>query len=196
MNINTNQWATSGMGATSSFRQTQSQSGAGEAPSGPKGPPPSGPPPSEGMSMSDETLAGLVGVQQAQGQGFTPPAFEDIDTDGDGGISQTEMQAFGQTRHADETTEKADALFSEMDEDGDGTVTAQEKTAFDETRGPGKAPPPGSAPPEATASESDSTDSSAKLAVLMQELMTALEAYSGTAASTETATTTTTSVAA
>lgn len=196
MNINTNQWATGGIGAMSSFRQTQSQNGAGEAPSGPKGPPPSGPPPSDGMSMSDETLAGLVGVQQAQGEGFTPPAFEDIDTDGDGGISQTEMQAFGQTQHADETTEKADALFLEMDEDGDGTVTAEEKTTFDETRGPGKARPPGGAPAETTTSDSDSTESTAKLAVLMQELMSALEAYSGTAASTETAATTSTSVAA
>jgi hypothetical protein len=191
MNITSNLWTTGSTSVASSFRASSPQSGGAQQ-TGPMGPPP-GPPPSDGLSMSDETLAGLVGVQQAQGQGFTPPAFEDIDTDGDGGISQTEMQAFGQSKHADETTEKADALFSEMDKDGDGTVTAEEKTAFDESRGPGMAPPPGGAPAEA-ASDGGDTDSAARLTALMQELMTALEAYTGTAESTEE--TTTTSVAA
>ncbi|WP_191090235.1 EF-hand domain-containing protein [Histidinibacterium aquaticum] len=64
-------------------------------------------------------LAG-VAVQGAQAQGFGPadrPDFAELDTDGDGALSEDELRAPLMDR------------FAEADADGDGSLTAEEMVA-------------------------------------------------------------------
>ncbi|MBP2157982.1 MULTISPECIES: EF-hand domain-containing protein [Asticcacaulis] len=157
-------------------------------------------------ALSSGTFSGLLQAQEGQtsgqipgqrpagpppGGGFAPPSLEDIDSDGDGSLTQTEMESWEASARGGSDTSRASELFGKMDTDGDGSVTAEEKSAFDDqmaTQGPGRGgPPPGSAPQGAeTSSEGTSAET---LAALMQELMTALESYSSTATSdTQTAT--------
>ncbi len=154
-------------------------------------------------ALSSLMLQGQTDTAGSGGEaGFQPPAFEDIDADGDGSITQTEMQTYGQSVRGDQDTDKSDELFTRLDTDGDGSITADEKTAFDDQRaasrpsgqGPGG---PGAPPaPEASVSAQDGTESSAQLTALMQQLMTALEAYNARSSSTTETAPSTTSVAA
>lgn len=154
-------------------------------------------------ALSSLMLQGQTDTAGSGGEaGFQPPAFEDIDTDGDGSITQTEMQTYGQSVRGDQGTDKSDELFSRMDSDGDGSITADEKTTFDDQRaasrpsGPGGPGGPGAPPPEAPVSAQDGTESSTQLTALMQQLMTALEAYNARSSSTTETAQGTTSVAA
>ncbi|MBW8880075.1 MAG: EF-hand domain-containing protein [Asticcacaulis sp.] len=44
-------------------------------------------------AMTSGTMGGLLAAQGADG-GFAPPSFSDIDSDGDGSISETEFESF------------------------------------------------------------------------------------------------------
>ncbi|SDZ23833.1 Ca2+-binding protein, EF-hand superfamily [Jannaschia faecimaris] len=59
-------------------------------------------------------------IAQAHGYGGPRPAFEEVDADGNGEITQDEMRALGETRRA--------ARFDDADTDGDGFLTAAELT--------------------------------------------------------------------
>jgi hypothetical protein len=156
-------------------------------------------------NMSSGTMGGLLQNQGPPpgGQGG-PSSLSEIDSDGDGSISQTEMEAYEQSVHGNTDTSKADQLFARMDTDGDGSVSADEKTAFDAQM---KAhhghhhhgPPPGvdqasgqTATPVSTADgqageATTNDDGSANLADLLQQLMTAVQAYQSTGSATTTA---------
>jgi hypothetical protein len=75
---------------------------------GPGGPPPEGPPLSQPADGSDP---------QAQ---FAQNLFSSIDTDGDGSITQSELETA--VTKAGGSKESADALFSQLDPDGTGSV--------------------------------------------------------------------------
>lgn len=147
--------------------------------------------------MAPDTMAGLLQAQGAGG-GFTPPSLSDMDSDGDGSLTQAEFESYGTSVHGDTNTSKADEQFSKMDTDGDGTVTSDEKDTFDammKSQGPGGPRGPGK-PEEAAEASTTQTTSSQDLTALMQELLTALDAYRSSTAATVSAATTTTSIAA
>lgn len=140
-------------------------------------------------------MSSLLGAQQGQGPGEHggAPELSDIDSDGDGAISKTEMETFDTSKSGGTDTTRADQMFSGMDSDGDGSVTATEKSAFDSEMaanrpqgGPqGAGGPPSGPPPsgDATATSSassafSSTESTTDFASLLKDLQSAIEAYS------------------
>jgi Ca2+-binding EF-hand superfamily protein len=146
-------------------------------------------------SLSSDAMGSLLDSQaSAQSSGAPqPPSLEDIDSDGDGSISQSEMQNFGTTVMGDSDTTKADEIFSKMDTNQDGTVSAEEKSSFDsqmQANGP-MGPPPGPPPSETASTEStsstDSTSSSssANIQALMKELLAALQSATGLSSTTD-----------
>jgi len=162
-------------------------------------------------SLSSDTMGGLFqaqggpppgpapgpppGQSASQAGGFTPPSLSDIDSDGDGSLTQSEMQAYGTSVRGDTDTTRADELFGKMDTDGDGTVTADEKTTFDSQMAPRAQHGPGE-PPQSGAAYPTDDNMSESLAGLMQQLLSALQSYSSASAATASAAATTTSVAA
>ncbi len=141
---------------------------------------------------------GAEGHQGGPGHGGDqngPPSLSDIDSDGNGAISKTEMEAFDTSKTGSTDTTRADQMFASMDTDGDGSVTSSEKSAFDEQMqangpqggpqgagGPPPGPPPGGMG-DATATTSaastfSSTDPATDIASLLKELQSAIEAYS------------------
>jgi len=133
---------------------------------------------------------GVDGHQGGSGHGG-PPELSDIDSDGDGAISQTEMEAFDTSKSGRTDTTRADEMFAAMDTDGDGSVTSTEKSAFDDqmaANGPQGGPPPGPPPGgmgNATSTSSasslfSSSDSASDIASLLKELQGAIDSYSQT----------------
>lgn len=80
--------------------------------------------------------------------------FSAIDTDGDGSITQSEMESY--ITDLGGTTDQADTLFASLDSEGTGSVSADDLAA---ASGPPPGPPPGSSPDDSVASTSD-TDTS------------------------------------
>lgn len=146
--------------------------------------------------MSDALMGKLLQSQGADGhQGGQegPPSLSDIDSNGDGALSQAEMEAFDTSKSGSTDTTRTDQMFSAMDSDGDGSVTATEKSAFDgemaanrPQRGPQEVggPPPGPPPSgdvtatSSAASAFSSTESTTDFASLLKDLQSAIEAYS------------------
>ncbi len=142
-------------------------------------------------NLSSDTMGGLLQNQgPPPGEHKGPPSLSDIDSDGDGAISQSEMQSYDQSVHGNSDTSKADALFAKMDADGDGSVSADEKTAFDSQmkahHGPHQGPPPGA----------DQAGASGSLNDLLKQMMAALQSYQTTDSATTTASTSLVSTAA
>ncbi|HTM80752.1 hypothetical protein [Asticcacaulis sp.] len=136
-------------------------------------------------SLSDRLMSGLLGAQQVQGEGEHggAPELSDMDSDGDGAISKTEMEAFDTSKSGSTDTTRADQMFSVMDSDSDGSVTATEKSAFDSemaaNRPRGGPPPAGDATANSSASSAfSSMESSTDFASLLKDLQSAIEAYS------------------
>jgi hypothetical protein len=83
--------------------------------------------------------------------------LKDLDSDGDGAISKSELAKASQTSasSSSSSTSKADSadtasldeLFKAMDADGDGSVSKSELSAFLEKAGPPQGPPPAGGPP-------------------------------------------------
>ena len=69
----------------------------------------------------------LATYLQHHRQGAADKLFDKIDTDGDGKISKTELEAAFTA--AGGTAEQADAAFAKLDTDGDGAVTKGEFVA-------------------------------------------------------------------
>lgn len=143
-------------------------------------PPPSGPPPasSAGTGLSSDTMSALLESQETSstGQDLVSSLISDLDTDGDGGLSLTEIgTAFG----VSDTSEIADA-FASLDTDSDGVMSAEEMESGLQAMGPppGGPPPGGGAPPtsaEETASTViDAADTNEDGTVSLDELMAAL----------------------
>ncbi|MES2611351.1 MAG: EF-hand domain-containing protein [Pseudomonadota bacterium] len=123
------------------------------------------PPPSTmafAQSRSDSTSTG-TGVTGQAGDDL----FGKVDSDGDGAVSQTELQALLEKMSggtASKTGVSSDELFSQLDADGDGSLSEAE---FDAGRPSGEAgadavggmpaPPPGGPPGPGGASASSST---------------------------------------
>jgi hypothetical protein len=91
---------------------------------------PSGPAPA---SLSPDTMANLIAVQEQQNGGprndvssRAQSVFAEFDADGDGQISKSEFEnVFGST--AD--TSKVDGLFNALDANGDGAISQSELTS-------------------------------------------------------------------
>ncbi len=107
---------------------------------------------------------------QSYGQSQRPPQisaearqelFTNADADGSGGLSKTEMQAFGESmktamdsasgvsraKDGQGAPEMSDEMFAEIDTDGSGEVSTDELDAFEKNmqkKGPPPPPPAGS----------------------------------------------------
>lgn len=89
-------------------------------------------------AFNPTTMAALLGVQEqatgaaansgvsgaAQGTSFSDRLFAQIDTNGDGSISQSELEAAFAVGGKDSST--ADAVFAKLDTNGDGSVDPSE----------------------------------------------------------------------
>jgi len=81
------------------------------------------------------TMQGLFGLSRPGGGArLASKKFSDIDTDGDGSISQAELEAtLGQTTAANDsssTDSRAAKFFSKLDSDGDGKISSSEWSSF------------------------------------------------------------------
>ena len=109
---------------------------------------------------------------RSEGAGSTGQAGDDlfgkVDTDGDGGVSQTELQALLEKMSggtASQTGVDSDELFSQLDADGDGSLSQAEFDAGRPSGGPaggavgGMPPPPPGGPggPGSTSASSGTT---------------------------------------
>jgi len=156
--------------------------------------------------MSDQLMAHLLQSQGGSG-GQGAPSLSDIDSDGDGAINKTEMEALDTSKSGSTDTSRADRMFAAMDTNGDGSVSATEKSAFDEQMaadgphgghhgghhgGPeGLGGPPQGLPPgdmgmgdavstSSASSTLSSTDPVSDFASLLKDLQGAIESYSQT----------------
>lgn len=91
---------------------------------------------------------------RSEGAGSTGQAGDDlfgkVDTDGDGGVSQTELQALLEKMSggtASKTGVDSDELFSQLDADGDGSLSQAEFDAGRPSGGPGGGAVGGMPPP-------------------------------------------------
>lgn len=78
------------------------------------------------IALTGLIALGLAAEAQARGPQAERPTFEQIDADGDGSVTQAELDGF--------RTGRAAARFAAMDADGDGSVTAAELAAGDAAR--------------------------------------------------------------
>ncbi|WP_031238076.1 EF-hand domain-containing protein [Asticcacaulis sp. AC466] len=160
---------------------------------------------SQSSLMSDTSQTSLTSHAHKHGGHHKPPSLQDMDSDGDGSLSKTEMEGYSQSTTGDSTTSKADALFSKMDTNGDGSVSAAEKSAFDQQMAANRpdGPPPGDAQGQPSTDGTSQTLSSigtgagsTDLASLMHELLSALQSYSASQGTTTSAASSTLSIAA
>lgn len=85
---------------------------------------------------------GMSGLQSQQGtkgaRSLSGKQLADLDTDGDGSISQSEFQSFLTGQTATQTTaadQRATDLFKKIDTDGDGKISSTELSAFQQKIG-------------------------------------------------------------
>lgn len=123
------------------------------------------------MPPPPSTMAFAQSRSDTGGTGATGQAGDDlfgkVDTDGDGGVSQTELQALLEKMSggtASKTGVSSDELFSQLDADGDGSLSEAEFDAGRPSGGAGAGavggmppPPPGGPGGPAGASASNST---------------------------------------
>ena len=122
-------------------------------------------------TMSKETRGALLSVQEngassaSATEGHDPSAqtMAALDTDGDGGITQAELETALSATPSSSTSDEAASLIEGLDTDGDGAVSQAELTNFMKANMP--SPPPmdsasASAPSTASASSSSSDSSS------------------------------------
>jgi len=71
---------------------------------------------------------GMMGMQGAQGRPGPQQAFNQIDADGDGVLSSTEMQTMADmmTEKMGDNAPSSDNLMAQLDSDGDGALTFAE----------------------------------------------------------------------
>lgn len=144
-------------------------------------PPPSGPPPASSASsgLSPDTMSALLESQESAstGEDFVSSLISDLDSDGDGGLSLTEV---GTAIGVSDTSEISEA-FASLDTDSDGVMSADELESGLQAMGPpaGGPPPAGGAAP-ASAEESaetvfDAADTNEDGTVSLDELMASLQ---------------------
>jgi Ca2+-binding EF-hand superfamily protein len=143
----------------------------------------SSPPPASSASsgLSSDTMSALLESQEsaATGKDFASDLVSDLDSDGDGGLSLTEV---GTALGVSDTSEISDA-FASLDTDSDGVMTAEELESGLQAMGP----PPGGAPSggaggaaPASAEETsetvfDAADTNEDGTVSLEELMASLQ---------------------
>ncbi|MBB6562799.1 Ca2+-binding EF-hand superfamily protein [Acidovorax soli] len=121
------------------------------------------PPPPSTMAFAQSRSEGAGSAGQAGDD-----LFGKVDTDGDGGVSQTELQALLEKMSggtASKTGVDSDELFSQLDADGDGSLSQAEFDAGRPSGGPaggavgGMPPPPPGGPggPGGTSASSGTT---------------------------------------
>jgi Ca2+-binding EF-hand superfamily protein len=142
--------------------------------------PPSGPPPASSASngLSSDTMSALLESQESAstGQDFISDLISDLDSDGDGGLSLTEV---GTALGVSDTSEISDA-FASLDTDSDGVMSAEELESGLQAMGPppGGAPPGGAAPASAEETAEtvfDAADTNEDGTVSLEELMASLQ---------------------
>lgn len=136
---------------------------------------------------SGEMMAMMLDIMQ-QSQGTEPPAppssadmFADIDADGDGSVTQAEFVA---ARPDDVSEEEATAFFASLDAEGTGSLTEEQFSAGMEAQGPG-GPPRGMMPPPEDGTTTESADASTESTVdtteaiqdILDQLLSAIQAY-------------------
>ncbi|WP_158025948.1 EF-hand domain-containing protein [Pararhizobium arenae] len=140
---------------------------------------------STSAKLSGEMMAKILDMlQQTQGtERPQPPSssdmFADMDTDGDGSVTEAEFVA---ARPENVSEEQATDFFARLDSEGTGALSEEQFSAAMEANRPA-GPPPGMMPPPAEeTSETDSTSTSSDSAAetiqsLLDQLLSAIEAY-------------------
>lgn len=127
-----------------------------------------GPPPPPGSGTSPEQAAATY--QANSGEEDSEGIFNSLDTNGDGVISQDELEAmFDKMAAVTGASPDSEEAISSYDQDGDGALNQEEMdTMMTEMRG-SMGPPPsaGSSPEQVAAAYQTNSDSSDTLAVLL-----------------------------
>ncbi len=119
-------------------------------------------------TMSKETRGALLSVQEngassaSATEGHDPSAqtMAALDTDGDGGITQAELETALSATPSSSTSDEAASLIEGLDTDGDGAVSQAELTNFMKANMPSPPPPMASASTSGSASASTSASAS------------------------------------
>lgn len=163
-------------GQTSPSEGLFSPSQGGSSPPQPPGSPPASP---ASSGLSSDTMSALLESQETSsaGQDLVSSLISDLDSDGDGGLSLTEI---GTALGVSDTSEIADA-FASVDADSDGVMSADELESGLQAMGPPPGgPPPGGGAAPASAEETaetvfDAADTNEDGTVSMEELMASLK---------------------